>query len=328
MNEIKQAFLALPDTVIITDMNFYVFGFNRTDPFSGLRRGMKITHYMPDCTGETEDETTFEGRVYRRSVARVFEGGAPQGYVVQMADITEWIHLLEENRRKSEELARLTDRQALANAELEAYVSQAETLQAHAEQLRIAQSIHDDSGHAITALHTISQMCLQLCGDDGWTWRRNRRNPSSPVRARYLDLVDRGISICRKVSRTVSNADPATLREFLEDMRAESPFKVEVEIAGVEPSFALRVREAVSQACKEAYHNTLSHSLADTLRITALMGEDLLRIEIRDDGCFHGAFEKGFGLQTMEENVRRTGGTVRFETEADRGFGVVLEWTA
>ena len=56
------------------------------------------------------------------------------------------------------------------------------------------------------------------------------------------------------------------------------------------------------------------------------MSPEVLRLHITDNGCFRGTLEKGFGLTTMEENVRASGGTLAFEAEAGRGFGVAVEW--
>ena len=84
--------------------------------------------------------------------------------------------------------------------------------------------------------------------------------------------------------------------------------------------------EVIDRVCREAYHNTLSHSLADRLTIEVYMAPEVLRLHITDNGCFRGTLEKGFGLTTMEENVRASGGTIAFEAEEGRGFGISAEW--
>ena len=56
------------------------------------------------------------------------------------------------------------------------------------------------------------------------------------------------------------------------------------------------------------------------------MAPDSLTMCIRDNGSFHGTLEKGYGLTAMEENVTATGGTLAFETEEGKGFGITAEW--
>ena len=62
------------------------------------------------------------------------------------------------------------------------------------------------------------------------------------------------------------------------------------------------------------------------LTIEVYLTPEALRLHIADNGCFRGTLEKGFGLTTMEENVRASGGTLAFEAEAGRGFGIAAEW--
>lgn len=311
MDRLKQAYLSLPDTVIITDVYWYVLDFNRKTPFDKLKKGVRLTRYMSDCSGVIDDEYLFDGKVYQRKVAPVYEHNAHVGYTVYLADISEKKDLIEQRREKSAELKELTQRQAQANAELEEYAHQVKALSEYEEQLRIARSIHDDSGHAITALHTISQMCLQLRGHD---WEQ------------YNSLLDEGIAICKKASEGKSMRQYSSLRELLEEFRDESPFPIEVTVYGEEPSFILPLYEFIHNVCKEAYHNTLSHSLADKLMIEADMRPSGLTLKIIDNGRFHGVFEKGFGLTTMEENIRASGGSLTFETVEGRGFGIIAEW--
>ena len=104
MNMFEQAFRTLPDTVIITDVYWYIIDFNREGPFGRLKKGRNLTNYMPDCQEQPRDRYACGGRVYKRSVSPVHEGGVPAGYVVYLADITEKERLTELRRKKNEEL--------------------------------------------------------------------------------------------------------------------------------------------------------------------------------------------------------------------------------
>ena len=207
----------------------------------------------------------------------------------------------------------MTRQQARANEELEAYVRQAEQLSVYEEQLRIAHAIHDDAGHAVTALNTISRMCLQL-------------RESDPER--YQSLLDEGLALCEQASAEREKPRCSSLREMLEGLRAATTFPVELIVTGEEPPFAGALHEIIGNVCREAFNNTLAHSLADRLTVELAMTPEALSLHIRDNGCFRGPLEKGFGLTEMEENVHRTGGTVAFETEEGAGFGIRAEWSA
>ena len=311
MDQFEQAFHLLPDTVIITDVYWYILDFNRPGPFEGLKKGKTLSRYMPDCRDMTSGAYPFCGRVFQRGVSPVYTDGVQSGYLVYLVDITEREHLIGQRRRKSAELEALTRKQAQANAALEEYARRAKALTDYGERLRVARAIHDGAGHAITALNTISRMCLQLQASDA---------------ERFISLIDEGIAICHRSEKERDERRYATLREMLESFRDESPFPVDLVIAGEEPPFAAGLCDVILSVCKEAYHNTLSHSLADRLTIEARMAEDRLTLRIEDNGRFHGVLEKGFGLKTMEEKVRASGGTVRFEAEEGKGFAVAAEW--
>ncbi len=313
MDMFEQALRLLPDTVIITDVYWYILNFNQAAPFEGLRKGQRLTAFMPDCASLPRDRLSRNGKVYQRSVTPVYDHGLHVGYTAYLADITDRENLTEQLRRRSAELDAMTRQQARANEELEAYVRQAEQLSVYEEQLRIAHAIHDDAGHAVTALNTISRMCLQL-------------RESDPER--YQSLLDEGLALCEQASAERKKPRCSSLREMLEGLRAATTFPVELIVTGEEPPFAGALHEIIGKVCREAFNNTLAHSLADRLTVELAMTPEALSLHIRDNGCFRGPLEKGFGLTEMEENVHRTGGTVAFETEEGAGFGIRAEWSA
>ena len=311
MEQFEQAFRLLPDTVIITDIYWYILDYNRPGPFEEMKKGKNLSRYMPDCRDMPCGAYACHERVFQRRISKVYADGVHGGYAVYLVDITEQERLVEQRRRKNTELEALTGKQAQANAELEDYARQAQALTDYEERLRAARVIHDEIGHAITALNTLSRMCLQLRECDT---------------ERYRSLLDEGIAICRKAGKAQYKRRCGSLREMLEGFRDANPFPINLAVSGEEPPFAGSLYDVILGMCKEAYHNTLSHSLADRLTIEAHMAEDKLTLRIADNGRFHGPLEKGFGLKTMEENIRISGGQVRFEAEEGKGFGIAAEW--
>lgn len=311
MDKMREAFLALPDTVIITDKYLNVLDFNHSTPFETLKKGAKLTDYFSDFCGACEDTVLIGKRTYQRKISAVQEGGVQVGFTVYLADTTEKMQLLTQNREKSMELQQLVEKQRQANAELSEYVRQAERIADYSEQLRIAHNIHDDAGHAITAIHTIAQMCLNLRDTD---------------QNQYDELLSEGISICEQALKVRENRKCASLSELLEAFRAQSPFPIEVLVSGEEPEFVSELYDTVYALCKEAHHNTLSHSMADKQMITAAFTKDSFTLSVFDNGSFHGVFELGFGLTAMCERVRKSGGAIRFHTVEGEGFGIAVEW--
>ena len=230
---------------------------------------------------------------------------------MRLADITEEIRLMEQRRSRSRELAKLAEELVKSNEELTDFAIQVKELSDYEEQLRIAKNIHDGYGHAITELYTICRMCRDLKDTD-------------PERCRKL-LKD-GEGICRAALSKKDEPEYESVSELFRNFAKYSVFPTELHIEGNEPPFLKEKYSLIRSILKEAYHNTLDHSLADRFIITADMNEECAVITFSDNGNYHGIFEKGFGLRTMEENVKAAAGKISFTAENGRGFSITVEW--
>ena len=307
----KLLFLSIPDTVIMTDAYGYILDFNRKYPFDAIKKGSKITSFIPDCLKTDDGEVRTNGCVFNRRTMPIQYNNNISGYTVMLTDVTEETNVAEERRKVSEELDNLAKALKRSNSELENLAMQAKQLTDYAEQLRIAQTIHDDSGHAITELHTICQMCLRLRDSD----------PN-----RYQELISEGLEICRRSIAADGNRECDSLKELLEAFAHICRIKADISVVGVEPPFLKDKYELIRRILKEAYHNTLDHSFADTMQVSVDLRESSAKISISDNGKFHGEFEKGFGLSVIEENVIASGGEIAFIAESGRGFEIIIEW--
>ncbi len=311
MKSTKPMFLSIPDTVFVTDAYGYILDFNRTKPFDNVKRGRKITSLIQDCLITDDGEVRTDGSVFKRRTMPIRYNGNVSGYTVMLTDVTEETNVTKERRKVSEELENLADALKRSNSELENLVMQAKQLTDYAEQLRIAQTIHDDAGHAITDLHTICQMCIRL-------------RDSDPTR--YKELISEGLEICRRSIAANGKKEYGSLKALLDAFAHICRLKTDISVNGIEPSFLKEKYGLIERILKEAYHNTLDHSFADTIKVSVDLSESSAKISISDNGKFHGEFEKGFGLGVIEESVIASGGEIAFIAESGRGFGIVTEW--
>jgi signal transduction histidine kinase len=100
---------------------------------------------------------------------------------------------------------------------------------------------------------------------------------------------------------------------------------------------ALEHEEALCRICQEAVSNSLRHSGAGRLRVSAEVLEDNhVRLEITDDGQgFDTATparvdasatgRAGLGMHTMRERAAALGGTTTIHSERGKGTRVVVE---
>lgn len=311
MKNLDILFRQMPDTAVITDAYGYVLDFNRNDKVTGLKKGLRLAKLIPDMFTQKESNVEIGDYIYSRVVSSVSSGKQTIGYTVIFTDITEEVILERQNEDRGRELRALTKAKSDANRKLAEYALEVKNLSDYAEQLRIARSIHDDSGHAVTEIHTICQMCLQLMDKDIQTYR---------------ELIEEGIHICRKASAGGEMENYSSLKELAETFFRRGSIENHVTCEGEEPAFMKEKYEAVSRLLKEAYHNTMEHSLGDAMDISLTGSEGSFTLTIRDNGSFRGPLEKGFGLMAMEEYVRASDGEIRFLTEEGKGFGIVVIW--
>ncbi len=311
MNNLGDLFMRMPDTAVITDAYGYVLEFNRNDKVTGLRKGLRLTKLVPDMFTLSEGNVKIGDSTYRRVVSTVTSGKHTIGYTIIFTDITEEIRLEQQNEERRQELQVLTQAKRDANRKLSDYALEVKNLSDYAEQLRIARSIHDDSGHAVTEINMICRMCLNTMDKD--------------IKA-YRELIAEGINICRKASGEGNVQEYSSLKELAETFFRRGSFQNTVTSEGEEPAFMKERYETAGRILKETYHNTIEHSLADRIDVKLTGQPDLFTLEIRDNGSFRGPFEKGFGLMAMEEYVKASGGELRFLAEEGKGFGVVATW--
>ncbi len=311
MNNPSELFRQMTDTVVITDAYGYVLDFNRLDALKGLKKGMRLTKLLPDAFTEKEGKLETDHGFYHRITSPVSDGKKTMGYTVLLTDITEEEILSRQSHEKSVELKTLIKAKQDANQKLSEYALEVKNLSEYAEQLRIARSIHDDSGHAITEIYTISQMCLKLMDD-------NLQD--------YKALIEEGNQICKKAGEVINMSEYNSLEELLTTFERRSSFPISISMSGREPDFMKDKYQVIERILKEAYHNTLEHSLADTLNVNVDGSEESFTLTVRDNGKFRGTFEPGFGLDAMRAYVVSSGGTLQFLTEEGKGFGIVASW--
>jgi two-component system sensor histidine kinase UhpB len=190
------------------------------------------------------------------------------------------------------------------------------------EVTRISREIHDELGHALTALRLdLSWMVPKL--------RRNRQ----PVRQKadeMLKLVDDTIDTVRRIA---SGLRPPALEDLglvaavetlLERFADQTGIGVELKASADDvPKIA---RRALYRIVQEALTNVVRHSRASRVRVVLESSADLIRLEIADDGVGipPGMIENpgSLGLVGMRERATALGAD--FKVEGGPGSGTIV----
>lgn len=76
-------------------------------PFEHLKKGKRLTAFLPDCFENSEGEYRCGGKVYKRYTAGIDNGSSHTGYTVRLSDMTAEMQLDEQLKSRSIELLEL-----------------------------------------------------------------------------------------------------------------------------------------------------------------------------------------------------------------------------
>ena len=199
------------------------------------------------------------------------------------------------------------------------------------ERKRIARDLHDDTAQALYAL------TRQV---DNFV----RSNSNLPVdNAAFLkDLREQLGKVLQGVRHFSQDLRPsilddlgllATLRWLVDELKKQSGIELDLRVLGFERRLEPHVELMLFRIVQEALRNIVKHAEASKVEVEMDFGEDKIRVSISDNG-------KGFklsgdlgdlprvgrlGLAGMEERARLLGGSLRIQTEPDKGTTVMVE---
>lgn len=311
MNNYETIFDSFPSPFFILDSFGYILKYNKRVGFKGIKKGKKLTDLIPDCLQNKEGKFVYNNIFFKRITKEIYDDELLINYAVVLIDVTEKESINNRKQEKQKELQVLANSLRESNQELENLLEEITSLSDYAEQIRLARVIHDNYGHAITDLFMISNMCLEF----------KNNNPKA-----YKQLIIEGEKIIDKIL-SPDQFEAGSLKELLTSLSKISEFPIVITIIGEEPDFIKTQYKLIKKICKEAYHNTLDHSLGNQMFINLTMNEKDVILEIYDDGKWHGEFEKGFGLTSMEDNVIASKGKIDFVHQEGQGFKIIVKWS-
>ena len=194
------------------------------------------------------------------------------------------------------------------------------------ERSRIAKDIHDDLGASLTQVillseigegtsphpNDVSQTFLKIAEKtrqtvqslDEIVWAVNPKNDNLPRLLRY---------ICRHADECFDSSNIRCWQKVPPDL----------------PNLVVHadVRHNLFLVVKEALHNVLKHSNATQVWLHITLEGQLLRIEIKDDGCGFSAPQTESprsGLKNMESRLTEIGGRITLDSQPGSGTRVCL----
>jgi signal transduction histidine kinase len=187
-----------------------------------------------------------------------------------------------------------------------------------AELTRIERDLHDGAQSRLVAMGMTLAAAENLM----------QRNPEAAL-ALVAEAKDSSAAALRELRNLARGIHPPVLadRGLVDAVRAralESPIRVEV-VASVPGRAPLPVESAVYFAVSELLTNAVKHSRAHRIRVELRHTDDVLRVEVRDDGAGGADPERGSGLQGITRRLSAFDGTVHVSSPPDGPTVVTLQ---
>jgi signal transduction histidine kinase len=220
-------------------------------------------------------------------------------------------HVTTEQARKRKEL--LEENRGL-HAQLMVQAHEAGVLD---ERQRLAQEIHDTLAQGFTGIITQLE-AAESTGD----WK-HRVEIAARLARENLAEARRSVNALRPAQ--LENAGLAdALGEVVDGWSKANDVAVQVTTTGQPRPMHPEVEVALLRTAQEALANVAKHASASRVGLTLSYMEDVVTLDVRDDGIgFDSAKPKdGFGLTTMRQRVQRLAGALAIESAPGEGTAI------
>ncbi|WP_328612309.1 sensor histidine kinase [Amycolatopsis sp. NBC_00345] len=244
-----------------------------------------------------------------------------------------WFVGVENDKRKraNAELAESNARLETAlgeNAGLQAQLlAQAREAGVLDERQRMAREIHDTLAQGLTGIVT------QLQAADRATSEASRERHLTQVHTLAKDSLTearRAVQALRPEPLTDSRL-PEALADLARRVTGTSGVAVSAETSGEARQLLPELEVTLYRVAQEALANAEKHARASRIGVTLTYADDVVLLDVRDDGAGFTPGEPargdgtGFGLQAMRQRVHRVAGTLAIESAPGEGTAVNVQ---
>ncbi|MFD7658430.1 sensor histidine kinase, partial [Actinosynnema sp. NPDC059797] len=222
------------------------------------------------------------------------------------------VRAMEEEAIRRRETNRELVAVAAENARLHAMlVARARETGIAEERARLAREIHDTVAQGLTGVVTQLEAVGELVGP-------------GPVRGRVDAARDLARTSLAEVRRSIEALRPGPLqdarlgdavRQAVTTWRAQYDVPATFTVTGTPQPVHSEVEVTVLRAAQEALANVGRHARARRVDVTLSYMEDVIVLDVRDDGAgFDAGSADGFGLTALRQRVRALSGSVDVES--------------
>lgn len=230
---------------------------------------------------------------------------------------------VDENKKIKElydKLYQTAEELKVANIHLQEYGRKSEDMVKTKERNRLAREIHDTVGHTLTGIATGLEACIELID---WDVGKTKMQL-----VKIADLAKRGLVEIRRSVRALRpdaverlSLIPA-IQKLADDITECTKTTVALSIDGDVKKLWIEEEEAAYRLIQESITNAVRHGKAKEIRINFRFCDEVIKIDIQDDGIGCQSLAEGFGLKHIREMVEILQGTALFSAPPGGGFTI------
>jgi signal transduction histidine kinase len=193
------------------------------------------------------------------------------------------------------------------------------------ERQRMAREIHDTLAQGLTGIITQLEAVQQAGPGPDW-----ERRISNAARLARHSLTEARRSVRAVRPEPLENTRlPEAIADVAAQWSADHGTRADVTTTGTVLGLHAEVEVTLLRVAQEALANVAKHAGASRVGITLSYMEDVVSLDIRDDGAGFQPAQRapagragGFGLTGMEQRVRRLAGSLAIESEPGHGTAI------
>lgn len=187
------------------------------------------------------------------------------------------------------------------------------------ERNRIAQEVHDTTGHTLTMIHSLLKLIRIECGTNSGEAKLQE------YLAQAEELAGSGIRELRcSINNLRQEASWGLITQGVRRLAASvKEFEVEVVIQGEDRMEYSYLSPVVYECLREAVTNCLKYANASHMDVILKFGGSL-NLYIFDNGQGCRSIEEGNGMRGIRRRVELAGGRVKILSETGEGFQIYI----
>ena len=193
------------------------------------------------------------------------------------------------------------------------------------ERNRIAQEVHDTTGHTLTMINSLLKLIRIEYEKDGKEAGADETGIPEYLR-QARELAGNGIRELRcSINHLRQSSSYGLITQGVYQLaQSVKEFEVEVEIQGEDRQEYSHLSPVVYDCLREAITNCHKYAHATHMDVILKFGADSLSLYMFDNGkgCLH--IEEGNGIRGIRQRTEQAGGTVRFISESGEGFQIYI----